>query len=81
MEAGLLPGRNDRRKVNLIQIKVTQYFGGFSAVLRIDPLFAAIVTGRYSEVLHLRIGTPWSSAMSTMLRWLSGKGHTESRAR
>jgi hypothetical protein len=29
MEAGLLPGRNDRRKVNLIQIKVTQYFGGF----------------------------------------------------
>ncbi len=32
MEAGLLRVRNDRRKVNLIQIKVTQYFGGFSAV-------------------------------------------------
>ena len=32
MEAGLLPGGNDRRKVILIQIKVTRYFGGFSAV-------------------------------------------------
>ena len=31
MEAALLPVRNDRRKVKLIQIKVTQYFGVFSA--------------------------------------------------
>ena len=30
MEAALLPGCNDQ-KVKLIQIKVTQYFGGFSA--------------------------------------------------
>jgi hypothetical protein len=29
MEAGLLPGRNDRRKVNLIQIKVTRYLAAF----------------------------------------------------
>jgi len=58
MEAGLLPGRNDRRKVFLIQIKVTRYFGGFSAVLRIAPVFAPPVSGRYSEVLHLRIGAP-----------------------
>jgi hypothetical protein len=32
IEAGLLPGRNDRRKVNLIQIKAPQYFAAFSAI-------------------------------------------------
>jgi hypothetical protein len=37
MKAGLLPARNDRRKVNLIQIKVTQYFCGFIRQLKDRP--------------------------------------------
>ena len=32
MKAGLLPARNDRGKVHLIQIKVTRYFGGLSGI-------------------------------------------------
>ncbi len=42
MDAGLLRARNDRRKVNRIQIRVTQYFGG----LRIEPVIGAVARGR-----------------------------------
>jgi len=34
MEAGALPTRNDRRKANLVQITVPQYFGGFFSHLK-----------------------------------------------
>ena len=84
-------GATTDEKCFSFRLRLRDILLAYQAFRELTPVFVATVTGRYFEVLHLRIGAagcqqcarclPALLRQMDFLRWLSGKGHIESRVR